>query len=344
MSPRLEHGLMHHDPLTRRHVSRRFHRRSWARHVLDRRSRVRHFQPARRRGRAFDRRSVGRPRLVRGCERGRGRRCRWNLRRNLVRTGSRLDSSPGASRLRCDGGGSLRPTDGIGSRSGTCRRSSSGHLRRQRRSAGAGAWSDRRDHRADRPSCPGRRGAAVRRGAVSPGQIGANVRRYEWAVDRHTLSSRRVVRHDEPERRVRCVSTHSAWSNRSAVSYPIRRVEVVVTPSPSGHREAAGARSEPPLEPASLRLGQAPSGRMTVEGRVISVQARESERWGTRYGMVLRLQNGTTVWSSVPRSLDEAVGMEPETLRGHRVRFTATFEPSGRRFAFARRPRDAQML
>jgi hypothetical protein len=83
---------------------------------------------------------------------------------------------------------------------------------------------------------------------------------------------------------------------------------------------------------------------MTVEGRVISVQARESERWGTRYVMVLRLRNGTTVWSGVPRSLDEAVGMEPEMLRGHRVRFTATFEPSGPRFAFARRPRDAQML
>jgi hypothetical protein len=83
---------------------------------------------------------------------------------------------------------------------------------------------------------------------------------------------------------------------------------------------------------------------MTVEGRVISVQNRESERWGTRYGMVLRLRNGTTVWTSVPRSLDEAVGMEPELLHGQRVRFTATFEPAGPRFAFARRPRDAQML
>ena len=128
------------------------------------------------------------------------------------------------------------------------------------------------------------------------------------------------------------------------MSYPTPRVRVVVTPSPSGHREAAGAQHEPPLQPASLRLGQAPSGRMTVEGRVISVQARESERWGTRYGMILRLRNGATVWSSVPRSLDEAVGMEPEMLRGHRVRLTATFEPSGPRFAFARRPRDAQML
>jgi len=59
------------------------------------------------------------------------------------------------------------------------------------------------------------------------------------------------------------------------VSYPIPRVLVGATPSPSGqgHREAAGARAEPPLLPASLRLGQTPSGRMTVEGRVISVPA-----------------------------------------------------------------------
>lgn len=162
------------------------------------------------------------------------------------------------------------------------------------------------------------------------------------------------------------------WRDRKVLSYPTPRVQVVVTPSPSGtsnhgagHREVAGARTEPSLPPASLRyrasaegsgasslrLGQAPSGRMTVEGRVVSVTARESERWGTRYGMTLRLRNGTTVWSSVPRSLDEAVGMEPKMLRGHRVRFTATFEPSGPRsasghsvFAFARRPRDAQML
>ena len=84
---------------------------------------------------------------------------------------------------------------------------------------------------------------------------------------------------------------------------------------------------------------------MRVEGRVVSVKVTESDRWGTRYGMAVRLRNGVVVWSSVPRSLDEAVGLEPEALRGRRVRFTATFEPSERdpRFAFARRPRDAKM-
>lgn len=82
---------------------------------------------------------------------------------------------------------------------------------------------------------------------------------------------------------------------------------------------------------------------MTVEGRVVSVKLSESERWGSYYGMAVRLRNGAIVWSSVPRFLDEAVEMEPEALRGRRVRFTPTFESSERdpHFAFARRPRDA---
>ncbi len=119
---------------------------------------------------------------------------------------------------------------------------------------------------------------------------------------------------------------------------------VVNLSSPSGHREAAGTPRESPLQPARLRPSEAPSGRMTVEGRVLSVKANESERFGIRYGMTVRLRNGSTVWSSIPRSLDEAVGLEPESLRGRRVRFTATFEPTGPRFAFARRPRDASLI
>jgi hypothetical protein len=108
----------------------------------------------------------------------------------------------------------------------------------------------------------------------------------------------------------------------------------------------AGVSDGPPLKLARLRPGERPTGRMTVEGRVISVKRTETERWGVVYGMAVRLRNGTVVWSSVPRSLDEAVEMEPELLQGRRVRFTATFEPSERdpRFAFARRPRDAMLL
>jgi hypothetical protein len=85
---------------------------------------------------------------------------------------------------------------------------------------------------------------------------------------------------------------------------------------------------------------------MTVVGRVISVKVTESERWGTRYGMAVRLRNGVVVWSSVPRSLDKAVELEPEALQGRWVSFTATFEASERdpHFAFARRPRDAMLL
>ena len=96
-----------------------------------------------------------------------------------------------------------------------------------------------------------------------------------------------------------------------------------------------------------LSAGQAPSGRMTVEGRVVAVKVRESERWGTLYGIVVRLRNGSAVYSTVPRRLEESLGWEPvEALRGKRVRFTATFEPANRdpHFSFARRPRGAELL
>ncbi len=86
---------------------------------------------------------------------------------------------------------------------------------------------------------------------------------------------------------------------------------------------------------------------MTVDGRVVAVRVIESEQWGTQYGMVVRLPNGTAVYSTVPRGLEEALGWEPvEALRGMRVRFTATFEPSPRdpHFAFGRRPRSAVLL
>ena len=84
---------------------------------------------------------------------------------------------------------------------------------------------------------------------------------------------------------------------------------------------------------------------MTVDGRVVAVRVVESERWGTQYGMIVRLRNGAAVYSTIPRRLEEAVELEVRALRGRRVRFTATFEPSSRdpHFAFARRPRDARL-
>jgi hypothetical protein len=127
------------------------------------------------------------------------------------------------------------------------------------------------------------------------------------------------------------------------VSHLGARVRLVATPLSSMPPGRAGDRQRPPLEPVVLKPGQAPWGRMAVEGRVISVKVTESERWGSRYRMAVRLRNGVVVWSSVPRSLDEAVELEPQALQGRWVSFTATFEASERdpHFAFARRPRDA---
>jgi hypothetical protein len=122
---------------------------------------------------------------------------------------------------------------------------------------------------------------------------------------------------------------------------------VAIAPPPLQPPGSAGAPppSESSPEPVRLRPGEPPSGRMTVEGRVVAVKRVESDAWGSYIGMTVRLRNGVSVWSSIPRSLDEAVELEPEALRGRRVRFTATFEPSHRdpHHAFARRPRDAEL-
>jgi hypothetical protein len=131
------------------------------------------------------------------------------------------------------------------------------------------------------------------------------------------------------------------------LSHPAARVFVRgnYPPLQAATGQCGGLR-QAPLEPVKLRPGQVPSGRMTVEGRVVSVKLSESERWGSYYDMAVRLRNGAIVWSIVPRSLDEAVKMETEALRGRRVRFTATFEVTEQvpRFAFARRPRNASLI
>jgi hypothetical protein len=132
------------------------------------------------------------------------------------------------------------------------------------------------------------------------------------------------------------------------VSDPLTTVAgvAIALPPPLPPPGSAGVPppSEPSPEPVRLRPGELPSGRMTVEGRVVAVKRAESDEWGDYAGMTVRLRNGVTVWSSVPRSLNEVVS-QPEALRGRRVRFTATFSPSDRdsRFAFARRPRDAEL-
>jgi len=81
--------------------------------------------------------------------------------------------------------------------------------------------------------------------------------------------------------------------------------------------------------------GDAPEGRVEVTGTVLSVQSRESD-WGKVLKMLVKLENNSKVWVSVPGA---ACGTEGG-LKGKVITVRATFERSrdDKSFAFGKRP------
>lgn len=85
----------------------------------------------------------------------------------------------------------------------------------------------------------------------------------------------------------------------------------------------------------------APSGRMVVEGTVVSVKEQTND-FGTRLVMTVKVEAEGGVWlawGTVPSGLGDVVP-------GARVRFTGTVEPSDRdpAFAFFKRPAKAEKV
>jgi hypothetical protein len=83
----------------------------------------------------------------------------------------------------------------------------------------------------------------------------------------------------------------------------------------------------------------APTGRVEVQGVVVSVKGHESD-WGYTEKMTVKVEtpDGSWLcWATVPSCLD--------VERGNRIAFTATLEP-GREphFAFAKRPSKARVV
>jgi hypothetical protein len=77
--------------------------------------------------------------------------------------------------------------------------------------------------------------------------------------------------------------------------------------------------------------GDAPTGRVTVSGVILSVKRHESD-WGVSMKMTLKLDNGSRVWMTMPSGA--------AADRGDRITVTATFEQSqdDKSFAFGKRP------
>jgi len=93
-------------------------------------------------------------------------------------------------------------------------------------------------------------------------------------------------------------------------------------------REAERAKEAEQAEPA-------PTGRVDVQGTVLTVKSQESDYgWSTK--MLVRATTGWKLWVTLPSAIYDA-------KRGDTVAFTVTVEPSkdDPKFAFGKRPTKA---
>ncbi len=89
-------------------------------------------------------------------------------------------------------------------------------------------------------------------------------------------------------------------------------------------------------EMKKIVVGDAPSGRQTIEGVILSTRNDESD-WGLTTKMLVKLDNGAKVWCTAPSNLfSEGV----QDIKGARIELTATFTVSkdDKSFAFGKRP------
>jgi len=103
------------------------------------------------------------------------------------------------------------------------------------------------------------------------------------------------------------------------------------------HLKHAERKAERERERASQVRIPCPIGRVTVIGKVVSTDAKDTD-YGTRYVMTVYDDTGFTVWGSQPSSLYPEVG--------DRIEFTASIERSDRDecFGFFKRPTKARLL
>lgn len=88
------------------------------------------------------------------------------------------------------------------------------------------------------------------------------------------------------------------------------------------------------------KLGDPPTGKVTVEGEILSTKTVESAFGGWQVKMLVRLtgKEEIRVWGTCPSKL---LGRE---IKGKRVRFTATFTPQEKGFGFFSRPSQATII
>jgi hypothetical protein len=104
-------------------------------------------------------------------------------------------------------------------------------------------------------------------------------------------------------------------------------------------------------EAQRLNAGPVPTGKARVEGVVLSVRDYDAPgpSWSTTYKMLVALDNGSRVWSTVPKALADVNATTTGSyfgLKGSRVAFTATItaKAGDPTFGTASRPSAAELL
>ena len=110
--------------------------------------------------------------------------------------------------------------------------------------------------------------------------------------------------------------------------------------------EAEQRRAAREVEAAAKKAEgvEVPSGKVTVEGTVVSVKSQDTQ-YGTAWKMLVQHEDGWKVFGTIPQSLLDSVDYYAD-LKGKQVRFTATVEQSrdDSLFGFYKRPTKAQQV
>ena len=99
---------------------------------------------------------------------------------------------------------------------------------------------------------------------------------------------------------------------------------------------------------------QAPTGKVTVRGEVLSVKGKDTQ-FGFQVKMLVQSDEGLKVWVSVPRALEQKSWYDNDAqswkeqrgvAAGDKVEFTATLTPSNddALFAFGKRPTKSKII
>ena len=106
-------------------------------------------------------------------------------------------------------------------------------------------------------------------------------------------------------------------------------------------RDAERAEREEVWATEAKLAADAPTGKVTVTGEIVSVKSQET-MYGSTLKMVVKTEAGWKLWVTVPSSI---MGTD-EKITGKTVTLTATVTPSDRdsKFAFGKRPTQARLV